>query len=73
MMNAPEEMSKEQLVVEVKILRDLLELKNMKMDTMVTVPDIYAAWHATGIDVMGGDWNRFVKYLPIDKGIHKYG
>ena len=25
---------------------------------------IYAAWHGAGVDIAGGDWNRFAKMLP---------
>ena len=25
---------------------------------------IYAAWHGAGVDVAGGDWQRFVSMLP---------
>lgn len=25
---------------------------------------IYPAWHGAGVDIAGGDWNRFVSMLP---------
>jgi len=30
---------------------------------MFTIESIYAAWHAAGVDISGGDWNRFVAML----------
>ncbi len=37
-----------------------------------TIESIYAAWHAAGIDILGGEWDRFVEILttksPLDEG-----
>lgn len=27
------------------------------------VDALYAAWHAAGVDVAGGDWKRFIAHL----------
>ncbi len=27
---------------------------------------IYAAWHGAGVDILGGNWNRFVELLSTD-------
>ncbi len=27
---------------------------------------IYAAWHGAGVDIAGGNWERFVGMLPIE-------
>ena len=33
--------------------------------TPAQVDAIYAAWHGAGVDIAGGNWNRFVGMLPV--------
>lgn len=47
---------------------DALSLLRAKRDEKdvepVALDAIYAAWHGAGIDILGGDWTRFVGMLP---------
>lgn len=50
--------------VQVRIEAAIAALKEVIKQQGAAGDAIYAAWHGAGVDIAGGDWNRFVGMLP---------